>query len=98
MNKIIPILLLLATMQACAPRAPESIMQEEPPKTIIHPKPLGDGGVFTRDLFRSFWMLPATDSEPLRVGIVPSAKTIRLRTKNHVTIRVYGEHESWDVA
>lgn len=102
MNKNLRIIVVLfffiSLFQACAPHAPEMLEKQEPPRTILHPKPLGDGGVITRDLFRSFWMLPASDSDQLRVGIIPSAKIIHLKTPHHVTIRVYGEHESWDVS
>ncbi|MEZ4846143.1 MAG: SpoIID/LytB domain-containing protein [Bdellovibrionota bacterium] len=77
---------------------PASISDQEPPRIILHPKPLGNGGIITRDLFRSFWILPGQDSDHLRVGIIPSAKTIRLRSPHNFTIRVYGEHESYDIA
>lgn len=100
MNNIRIILVLLAVLilQNCAPQSPAKIEKYEPPKIILHPKPLGNGGVITRDLFRSFWILPAEDSESIRIGIIPSAKKIRLRTPHHFTIRVYGEHESYDIA
>lgn len=100
MNKRIHIFLLfsLVGLQFCVPTRPEMLEKYEPPRTILHPKPLGDGGVFTRDLFRSFWMLPAQDSDQIRVGIIPSEEKIRLRTQHHFIIRVYGEHESYDVA
>jgi SpoIID/LytB domain protein len=91
-------IVLALLLQHCMPHAPETVEKYEPPKTILHPKPLGNGGVITRDLFRSFWILPEQDSDPIRVGIIPSAKTIRLRAPHHFTIRVYGEHESFDVA
>jgi SpoIID/LytB domain protein len=95
-NLILGLAILL--LNHCAPVAPKPISAQEPPKMIIHPKPLGNGGIITRDLFRSFWILPAHDSDQLRVGIIPSAKTIRLRAPHHFTIRVYGEHESFDIA
>lgn len=99
MNKKFPIFALaILLLNHCAPMEPKPISSQEPPKMIIHPKPLGNGGIITRDLFRSFWILPAQDSDQLRVGIIPSAKTIRLRAPHHFTIRVYGEHESFDIA
>jgi SpoIID/LytB domain protein len=82
----------------CAPMEPASIAKNEPPRVILHPKPLGNGGIITRDLFRSFWILPGKDTDQLRVGIIPSAKTIRLRVPHNFIIRVYGEHESFDIA
>jgi SpoIID/LytB domain protein len=70
----------------------------EKPVTILHPKPLGNGGLVTRDLFRSFWMLPSSDDDSIRIGIIPSSEKIRIRTQYHFVIRVYGEHESWDIS
>lgn len=97
-SKFIFIFTLSLMLQHCTPPVPSTPEKKEPPKIILHPKPLGDGGVITRDLFRSFWMLPSEDSDQLRIGIIPSAKKIRLRTSHNFTIRVFGEHESYDIA
>lgn len=88
----------MLSLQFCASTSPQTIQKVENPKTILHIKPLGDGGVITRNLFRSFWMLPSTDADTIRVGLIPSSKTIRLTAQKPFVIRVYGEHESWDVA
>ena len=97
-KKTLLIILALGFFHNCAPMRPDTISNQEPPRIILHPKPLGNGGIITRDLFRSFWILPGQDSDHLRVGIIPSAKTIRLRSPHNFTIRVYGEHESYDIA
>jgi SpoIID/LytB domain protein len=96
--RIIFILCLGIFFQSCVSQSPAKIETSEPPRIILHPKPLGNGGMITRDLFRSFWILPAQDSESIRIGIIPSAKKIRLRTPHHFIIRVYGEHQSFDIA
>ena len=100
MNKVFNIFIILGVffLHSCAPQSPTLIEKYEPPRIILHPKPLGNGGIITRDLFRSFWVLPANDSESIRIGIIPSATKIKLRAPHHFTIRVYGEQESYDIA
>jgi len=97
-NRFILVFSALALLQYCMPQSPNIVEKYEPPRIILHPKPLGNGGMITRDLFRSFWILPAEDSESIRIGIIPSAQKIRLRAPHHFTIRVYGEQESFDIA
>lgn len=82
----------------CSQTPPSTIQKVENPKTILHPTPLGDSGLITRKLFRSFWTLPSSDQDLIRIGIIPTAKKIRLTASKHFIIRVYDEHESWDVA
>ena len=85
-------------VQSCMHEPPETIHIVETPKTILHPSPLGDSGVITRNLFRSFWTLPSSDSDTIRVGIIPSSKKIKLSASKHFMIRIYDENQSWDVA
>lgn len=92
------LLVLLLFTQFCVQSNPSTIQIIENPKTIIHPTPLGDSGVITRDLFRSFWTLPSSDQDLIHIGIIPSSKMVRISAAKHFMIRVYGEHESWDVA
>ncbi len=77
---------------ACAPRVPPK------PVLILHPQPLADGGRIVRDLYRSFWIPPASDQELVRIGLHLSQPSLRFRALKPLRIRALGEFSGWDVA
>jgi len=68
------------------------------PVLIIHPTPLGQIDVLARDLFDGFWFPPSSDRGLIRIGIIPSRKTVRFRALQRTRIFVFSHKETWEVA
>lgn len=69
----------------------------EPPKLLIPPHQVGNGGKTLRQFFRSYWTPPTQDSEMLYVGLVPHEKKITFKAVEPLKIKSFSEKISWEV-
>lgn len=96
MKKILTYTALPFLLLACSKTPPQPIVLPQP---VVHHEPLQitSSGQISRDLFRSFWVLPSKDQDMIHLGIIPSAKTISFSSTFDFRIRVHEEHKHWDI-
>ncbi|MFH1018537.1 MAG: SpoIID/LytB domain-containing protein [Pseudomonadota bacterium] len=71
---------------------------KERPTLVYQSAVLGDGGRIARNLYRSYWVPPASDSDLVSVAIVPSRPKVEFRALHRMRIRAWSENASWEVA
>lgn len=83
-------------MVGCQRPAPAPIVLPAP---VVHhtPKQISDSGKITRDLYRSFWVLPSKDSDSIALGLLPSSPKITFSSTQDFRIRVHEEYRYWDI-
>lgn len=90
------LIIVLLFFSGCVKVPPTPIILPQPIEHHL-PKEITLGGKITRELYRSFWVLPSRDSDHIHLGIIPSESSIEFYSKRSFRIRVHEEHQSWDI-
>jgi|GEM_PF-5468876 len=95
---LLPSVVLGLLSLACQKNVPPPPTPKLLPQIIkLEPSQLSSSGLLSRDLYRSFWVLPSKDEDPIHIGLIPSSKKIEVSSEHSFRIRVHQEHKSWDI-